>query len=106
MAMAGNDGTLAVELAELFLTHYGGMHKDLRRAVAERNPEEVRRMVHTIEGSLGAMGSQDAIDDLMRLGQAGRDRRTDLFEEIFGEYDRAIALSNDVLRDIVSSGLR
>lgn len=105
MAMAGNDRALAMELVRLFLTHYGDMHRDLRQAVAEKNPEEVRKMVHTIEGSLGALGSQDAIDSLLRLGQAGRDRRIDLFEEIFGEYDRAINLSNDVLEDILSPGI-
>lgn len=102
VAMAGGDKSLAIELALIFLKHYDEMHEQLRAAIAGDDPLEVRRMVHTIEGSLGSMGSSDSVAFLMDLGQAGRDSRVDLFGELFDRYDKSITMSNEVLRDIAS----
>jgi hypothetical protein len=55
-------------------------------------------MVHSIEGSLGAMGSLESIERLSAIGQAGRDERRDLFEELFRLYEEAINRSNDEIR--------
>ncbi len=103
VAMAGGDRSLGVDLALIFLTHYDEMHEELRSAVAGGDPIEVRRMVHTIEGSLGSLGSSDSVECLMDLGQAGRDSKVELFEGLFERYERAIVASNEVLRRIASS---
>lgn len=100
IAMAGGDRSLGVELARIFLTHYDEMHQELKSAVLGGDPLEIRRMVHTIEGSLGALGSSDSIECLMDLGQAGRDSRVDLFDELFDKYERSIVASNEVLKRI------
>lgn len=96
--MAGGDLKLAVELARIFLSHYDEMHRSLADAVERRDPLDVRRMVHSIEGSLGAMGSLESIEKLSAIGQAGRDERRDLFEELFLLYEDAINRSNDEIR--------
>nr|WP_321503563.1 hypothetical protein [uncultured Dethiosulfovibrio sp.] len=100
IAMAGGDRELGVELARIFLSHYEGMHQELKTAVMDGDPLEVRRMVHTIEGSLGAMGSLDSISALMELGQAGRDLDASLFLPLFFKYEKAILSSNEVLKEI------
>ncbi|SMG09298.1 hypothetical protein SAMN06275492_101102 [Dethiosulfovibrio salsuginis] len=103
IAMAGGDRELGAELARIFLSHYEGMHQELKAAVMGGDPLEVRRMVHTIEGSLGAMGSLDSISALMELGQAGRDLETSLFLPLFLKYEKAILSSNEMLKEIALS---
>ncbi len=100
VAMAGGDRALGVELAKIFLVHYGEMHQQLKAAVVSEDPSEVRRMVHTIEGSLGALGSSESIEALMDLGQAGRDLSVESFMPLFLKYERAIDISNCILREI------
>lgn len=105
LAMSGGDKSLAVELARLFMFHYPDMHKSLRESVHMLDPLKVRESVHMIEGSLGAMGSEESLEKLASLGQAGRDLKTDLFKEIFDSYDKAIDKSNVELKTIVARWL-
>lgn len=105
LAMSGGDKGLAVELANLFLFHYPDMHNTLRESVQALDPLKVRESVHMIEGSLGAMGSKNSLENLASLGQAGRDLKTCLFEEIFENYEKAIDKSNIELKNIVARWL-
>jgi HPt (histidine-containing phosphotransfer) domain-containing protein len=73
LGRVGNDVELMQELARVFLEECPGWMAELRRALAGGDAAGVRRLAHTVKGSLGQFGARTAFDAAQRLEMMGRD---------------------------------
>jgi PAS domain S-box-containing protein len=73
LGRVGNDVELLQELARVFLEECPGWMAELRRALAGGDAAGVRRLAHTVKGSLGQFGARTAFDAAQRLEMMGRD---------------------------------
>lgn len=92
VALNNVDGDLEFlrELAEIYDEQAPVLLKDIRTAIAERNWETLERSAHTLKGSSGTLGAQNAFQRALTLERCGREKCA---EALDGEYD---ALEHDV----------
>jgi HPt (histidine-containing phosphotransfer) domain-containing protein len=75
------DESLVQEVLELFRKESNGLLDDVRKAVASKDPLQVKRSAHRLKGalvSLGAMPSVAAARDLEKQGSDGDGSKFDL----------------------------
>jgi PAS domain S-box-containing protein len=95
----GNDTDLARRLVELFLQDSARLVDDISRAIADRDPERLRRAAHTLKGSVCNFPAGSARDAAARMELIGFDGNFDAAEEIFPLLQREI----DRLRELLPS---
>jgi HPt (histidine-containing phosphotransfer) domain-containing protein len=60
------------EILQLFRTECPRLVEQLHHAVARRDAPEVRRLAHTLQGTLGNLSASDAYAAALRLEELGR----------------------------------
>ena len=57
-----DDLEVLAEVAFIFCEHADSMLEEIRTAVDQRAPRELRRAAHTLKGSLGTFGAQEGVE--------------------------------------------
>lgn len=70
----GGDHGLLREIAALFLGEYPRIMGEIRVALATGNAAAVERAAHSLKGSVGNFGAQQAYDAALRLEMIARNR--------------------------------
>jgi DNA-binding response OmpR family regulator len=88
----GKDSSLARRLIDLFLEDSTRLLDDVRRAIASRDAEELRRAAHTLKGSVcnfPASVATNLAQQMERIGAEGDfDAAQDLLPSLRAEIDR------------------
>ncbi len=95
--ISGGDPELASEFISIFLEHFPLEQSHLKEAVDSSDLLEARRVVHSIEGSLPAIGSPLSISLLRDMGKAGRGEDIQGLRESFCSFEEEM---DKVLRDL------
>lgn len=95
--ISGGDPELAREFISIFLEHFPLEQSRLKEAVHSSDFLKARRAVHSIEGSLPAVGSPLSISLLREMGRAGRAENSRDLQEAFCSFEDEM---DKVLRDL------
>jgi HPt (histidine-containing phosphotransfer) domain-containing protein len=68
------DQELLSELSQTFLESYPKQMSQLRKAIANRNPDAVKQVAHSLKGAVGVFYAQNAFNSAQRLEEMGNDR--------------------------------
>jgi HPt (histidine-containing phosphotransfer) domain-containing protein len=87
------DGNLELfgELVQLFQEDSVRLLAEMRRALASRSGEDVRRAAHTLRGAVSNFRAARVADVVLRLEMRGREGDLATAEVAFQETERAIA---------------
>lgn len=72
LSRVGGDADLLREIGHLFLQEYPQGVKELRTAVADRDPKGIERKAHSLKGSVSTFGAGPAFQAALTLEQQGR----------------------------------
>ena len=72
LSRVGGDVELLKEIAEIFLDQCPEAISDIRSATETGNAEALERAAHSLKGSIGNFGAQNAYDAALRLEMMGR----------------------------------
>jgi PAS domain S-box-containing protein len=86
----GGDGPLLRELVQMFQEEGPKLLAQLRLAVDRRDAAEVRRLAHTLKGSLTQFGAQPASAAARHLEMLGRDGNLTTAGEAYGRLAQAL----------------
>ncbi len=86
----GNDVNLAKRLIDLFLLDSTRLMDDIRRAIAERDADALRRSAHTLKGSVSNFPAGAARDTAARMETIGFDGDCDAAREVFPMLEKEI----------------
>lgn len=68
----GGDEALFKEIGHLFLSEYRELLHSLEQAVEASDAEGIHRAAHTLKGSLGTLGAEDAMKSALEMEVYGR----------------------------------
>jgi PAS domain S-box-containing protein len=97
----GNDLNLAKRLIDLFLQDSGRLMDDIRRAIADRDADALRRSAHTLKGSVSNFPAGAARDTAARMETIGFDGDCDAAREIFPLLEREIERLRGLLPTLI-----
>jgi signal transduction histidine kinase/DNA-binding response OmpR family regulator len=89
-AQVGNDPELLRQLVDLFLKDCPQRLAEIRKAVAERDPDGLAAAAHGLKGSVGNFAALGIHDTCFRLEQMGRDKSMTGVEEALGVLEKGI----------------
>jgi HPt (histidine-containing phosphotransfer) domain-containing protein len=68
----GGDEALFKEIGQLFLGEYRELLESLERAVQTSDADGIHKVAHTLKGSLGTLGAEDAMKSALQMELYGR----------------------------------
>jgi CheY-like chemotaxis protein len=89
-AQVGNDPELLKQLIDLFLKDCPQRLTEIRKAVANRDPDGLVAAAHGLKGSVGNFAALSIHDACFRLEQMGRDKNMAGVEEALGVLEKGI----------------
>ena len=96
----GGGGQLLIEIAEIFVNEVPRMIEDLRSAVSDRAPTEVRLAAHSLKGSGQGIGAQRFFSIARQLEDMGREGRLDGAAETLAELEAEYLRVQAALREL------
>ena len=90
LARVGGDEELLKEIAGIFLDQYPEELSEVRKAVETRNPHALECAAHSLKGSVGNFGAQQAYDAAFRLELMGRKNELSHSTDTLAELEKAI----------------
>jgi HPt (histidine-containing phosphotransfer) domain-containing protein len=87
-----DDEELLFESIDLFLDRISTRMAELKKAVAEKNPEVFMPEAHTIKGMIGIFSTADAFEAAKKLELKGREKVTDGIDEDFKNLENELGL--------------
>jgi PAS domain S-box-containing protein len=107
LALERVDGDLELlkELASLFLDECPRLMAGIREAISQRNDLRLQQEAHTLRGSVGNFGAQEALEAARRLETVGRGQDWDHAEEAWAALEQAIGRLEPALTGIGQSGV-
>src|SRR5262249_56867059 len=97
LRQVGGDDDLLRELVGVFLDECPRWLTELRTAVTGKETAGVRRVAHTIKGSMGQFGAQAAFTAAQRLEMMGREGKLAGAEEACAELEKELERVQPVL---------
>ena len=95
----GEDGALAHELIDLFLTEGPGRFDAVRAAVREKDAVALRGAAHAVKGSVANFSAAPAVDAAAALEQIGRTGDFTGVDEAFAVFERQVDLLRSALAE-------
>ena len=93
-----NDGELAAEIAEVYLTESAKLQAEIAAAIERGDAAALRHHAHSIKGATGNIGDELLHDVAFQLETSGREGNLAHGAEVFAEFQRLLATTNAVLR--------
>jgi two-component system, sensor histidine kinase and response regulator len=103
LARLGGDEELLRELCQIFLTESPKHLQELRQAIAQADPEAVRRAAHSLKGELGYLGAGAAEQASRVLEGMGHDKNLSQATEVFASLEREMAGLHFALKDFAGA---
>ncbi len=100
LEIAMNDEGLLKELISIFMADAPERLNSLRRAIAEREPQEVMVISHGLRGASRNMTAEKLGELLNHLEEMGGAGRIDGAEEIMGEVEKEFARLQDYFSSV------
>ena len=92
-----DDEELLFESIDLFLDRISTRMADLKKAVADKNPEVFMPEAHTIKGMIGIFSTGDAFEAAKKLELKGREKVTEGIDEDFKNLENEAELLTTAL---------
>jgi len=89
-AQLGDDETVMLNLAELFITECQGMRTAIREAIDQEDTTALRLHAHTLKGSAAVFMARSTVDAAQQLEQMGRTGNLDGVEEAWSALVREL----------------
>lgn len=80
----GGDEQLLCEVARIFLEELPGWRSELRASIAKSDAQTLRRIAHTIKGSVDVFGAAEAREAAAKVETMGETNRWDGVDEAVG----------------------
>jgi PAS domain S-box-containing protein len=93
-----NDGELAAEIAEVYLTESAKLRVEIAAAIARGDAEALRHHAHSIKGATGNIGDELLQESAFQLEISGREGNLTHGADVFAEFQRLLAATTAVLR--------
>jgi two-component system, sensor histidine kinase and response regulator len=91
LSRVGGDAELLKEIAELFLTEYPKILRELHAAVAHSDARKLERTAHGLKGSVSNFGAGLAVEAARRLEAMGRAQQFDEVAQVIRSLELALA---------------
>jgi HPt (histidine-containing phosphotransfer) domain-containing protein len=93
----GGDEDLLKEVAQLYLDEYPVIIGQIQIAVDTGNATELQRSAHTLKGSLGTLGAEQAAEQALRLEIMGRSQNMSGAASTLCELHKVLESFHDVI---------
>lgn len=85
------DESLVQEVLELFRKESTGLLDDVRKAVASKDPLQVKRSAHRLKGALVSLGAMPSVAAARDLEKQGSDGDGSKFDPTFATLEKEMA---------------
>lgn len=99
----GNDEEFLREILETFLLDVPQQMSQIKKAVSERNRENLVKSVHKLKGAVCNFGENATFKTALKLETLGKENRLDGVEEIYGILVEDVKKLINVLNEIIKN---